>query len=98
MTGAMTKKRKVPGKIESDAGWRGREEARERGLTGFDAPISDAAVGDAGNGASPFGADLTGLEQTEDGTPERSLEPDPDHTEDILPDQIQRGAADQEEG
>ncbi len=50
-------------------------------LTGDDARPSEAALGSAGNGASPFGADLTG------GV--RELEDSP-HPEDILPDHIER--------
>ncbi|MFN7132380.1 MAG: hypothetical protein ACK4N5_09860 [Myxococcales bacterium] len=63
----------------------GREEAEERTreLTGFDATMDEAEIGDAGNGAAPYGADLTG------GMP-RTLEDEPDHPDDIVPDQIAR--------
>lgn len=61
----------------------GREEREERTqeLTGFDATIEEAEIGSAGNGAAPYGADLTG------GLP-RELEADPDRPSDIVPDQI----------
>lgn len=57
------------------------EETRE--LTGFDANMDEADIGDAGNGADPWGADLTG------GFP-RSMEAEPDQPDDIVPDAIER--------
>ena len=54
-----------------------------RELTGWDATMDEAEVGDAGNGADPWGADLTG-------GPPRSIEDPPDQPEDILPDRVQR--------
>ena len=51
-------------------------------ITGHDAGMDQAAVGDAGNGADPFGADFTG------GLP-RDIEDEPDYG-DIVPDLIER--------
>src|SRR5690606_15008189 len=48
-----------------------------RELTGWDATMDEADVGDAGNGADPWGGDLTG-------GPPRSIEEPPDEPEDIL--------------
>lgn len=63
-----------------------------REVTGEDAPRDDAETGSAGNGASAFGADLTGEKSPapayED---EYHLEEDPSHPEDILPDKIEKG-------
>lgn len=52
-------------------------------ITGFDASMDEADVGDAGNGADVFGADLTGGLPTD-------IEGDPDQPEDIVPDRIER--------
>jgi len=62
--------------------------AEERGevtreLTGWDATMDEAQIGDAGNGADPWDADMTG-------GPPASLEADPSHPEDILPDREER--------
>lgn len=53
------------------------------GITGEDASMNEASIGDAGNGADPFGGDLT------EGPPV-GLEGEPGHPEDILPDRIER--------
>jgi hypothetical protein len=37
-----------------------RDEKKTREVTGLDAAASEADIGSAGNGAAPFGADLTG--------------------------------------
>lgn len=58
-----------------------REVTRE--LTGWDATMDEADIGDAGNGADPFGADLTG------GFP-IGLEAEPDQPDDIVPDRVER--------
>jgi hypothetical protein len=64
-------------------GRRPTDEADERTpeVTGEDASMDQAEIGDAGNGADPFGADLTG------GPPE-PLEADPADPSDILPDEL----------
>ena len=54
-------------------------------LTGADAAPDEADVGSAGNGADPFGGDLSGTSRKT-----RSLEPEPDAS-DILPDQVVQG-------
>lgn len=56
------------------------EETRE--VTGEDAGMDEAEIGDAGNGADPYGADLTG------GFP-HPIEDVPDE-HDITPDRIER--------
>ncbi|MBI3182759.1 MAG: hypothetical protein HYZ28_11530 [Myxococcales bacterium] len=56
-------------------------EEKTKELTGFDADPSEAAFGSAGDGASMFGADLTG------GFREAEEEP---NALDILPDHIER--------
>jgi hypothetical protein len=55
---------------------------RTKAITGHDATMDEAMLGDAGNGADPFGADLTG------GFP-RDIEDEPDYG-DIVPDVIER--------
>lgn len=52
-------------------------------LTGHDATMDEAEMGDAGSGASPYGADLTG------GFPQ-GVEDAPDQPSDIVPDQVQK--------
>lgn len=63
-----------------------------REVTGDDAARQDAEFGSAGNGASPYGADLTGVEspapEYED---EYHLEGDPGDPNDISPDKVERG-------
>lgn len=65
---------------------------RTHEVTGADAPRDDAETGSAGNGASAFGADLTGV-----GSPapeyedEYHLERDPSDAEDIAPDKVEKG-------
>lgn len=63
-----------------------------RELTGEDASRDDAETGSAGNGASPFGADLTGEQspapEYED---EFKLEGDPGDPEDIALNEVERG-------
>lgn len=58
-------------------------------ITGADAEMDEAAVGDAGNGADPYGADLTG------GFP-RDVEEEPEYG-DIVPDLIERAPGAMEE-
>jgi len=53
-----------------------------RELSGWDATMDEAEVGDAGNGADPWGADFTG-------GPPRPIEEDPDVPDDIVPDRVQ---------
>ncbi|HCF56849.1 MAG TPA: hypothetical protein DFS52_02495 [Myxococcales bacterium] len=62
---------------------RNNQDPRERTdeLTGFDATMDEAEPGSAGNGAAPYGADMTG------GLP-KPVE-DTGESEDILPDQVQ---------
>ena len=55
---------------------------RTKAITGHDATMDEAMVGDAGNGADPYGADLTG------GFP-RDIEDEPEYG-DIVPDTIER--------
>jgi hypothetical protein len=57
-------------------------------LTGFDAAASEAEVGSAGNGAAPYGADLTGGRNDFD---------EEAHNRDIDTDQIKRMAGEPEE-
>lgn len=63
---------------------------RTEEITGHDATMDEAAVGDAGNGADPFGEDFTG-------GPPRDIEDEPAYG-DIVPDLIERapGAAAEE--
>lgn len=79
----------APGALKSDV---------TREVTGDDAPRYDAETGSAGNGASPYGGDYTGVEspapEYED---EYKLEGDPSHPEDIAPDKVERGFEDPEE-
>jgi hypothetical protein len=65
-------------------GSRDRKEHSERTdeLTGADATMDEADIGSAGNGADPYGGDLTG------GLP-APIEAEPE-AEDLLPDQIAR--------
>lgn len=58
------------------------QEETTRELTGHDASMDEAAVGDAGSGASPYGADFTG------GLPE-DIEAAPDMPSDIVPDSVE---------
>ncbi len=55
-----------------------------REITGYDANMDEAAIGDAGNGADPYGADLSG-----GGFP-TPIEDPPDQPDDIVPDEIER--------
>jgi hypothetical protein len=55
-------------------------EERTDELTGWDASMDEAEAGDAGNGAAPYGGDMTG------GLP-REVE-QVGESEDILPDQV----------
>lgn len=55
---------------------------RTRAITGADATMDEAMLGDAGNGADPYGADLAG------GFP-RDIEEEPEY-QDIVPDTIER--------
>jgi hypothetical protein len=67
-------------------------------LTGADAGAEDAEYGSAGDGASPFGADLTGYQSpAPDYEEEYRLEPDPGHPEDQAMDQVERGFSDPED-
>jgi hypothetical protein len=62
---------------------------KEVPLTGFDAAPEDADVGDAGNGASPHGGDLSGLPRDEENQDHlTSLEEDSGQSRDIRPDQV----------
>lgn len=63
-------------------------------ITGEDASRVEADSGSAGNGASPWGADLAGYAPDQQELEER-LEAEPGHQADILPDQItlEEGAA-----
>jgi hypothetical protein len=54
-----------------------------RELTGYDATMDEAEIGDAGNGADPWGADMTG-------GPRRAMEDEPDQPDDIVPDTVSR--------
>jgi hypothetical protein len=69
---------KLPGSM------RPRDDAEETTpeITGEDAGMDQADMGDAGNGADPYGADLTG-------GPPREIEEEPDE-HDITPDRIER--------
>lgn len=50
---------------------------RTRELTGADASIDEAEIGDAGNGADPYGADLSGgLQHIEDEPAGEDIQPD----------------------
>ena len=61
-------------------------------ITGEDASRIEAESGSAGNGASPWGADLTGYSPEQQELEER-LEEEPGRQEDIRPDHIFQGAA-----
>lgn len=88
---------------EEDLG-RGKARAAHRDdevteeLTGSEASPSEAARGDAGNGASPWGADLTGVSTGPDDRLMREdvFEEAPSHL-DILPDHLEAGASDEED-
>jgi hypothetical protein len=56
------------------------EDEQTGALTGNDATMDEAEVGDAGNGADPYGADLTGGRSF--------IEDAPDEPADILPDEV----------
>lgn len=60
-------------------------------LVGHDAAMDEAAVGDAGSGASPFGGDFTG------GYPTPIQDP-PDDPSDIAPDRVERWPGQMTEG
>jgi len=60
------------------------QDERTDELTGTDASVDEAEIGDAGNGVDPWGGDLSGLP--------RRFEVDPNDPGDILPDQIRRFA------
>jgi len=60
----------------------GGQDEVTRELTGTDAHMDEAAIGDAGNGADPFGADLAG-------GPPTPIEDPPDLPHDILPDEVE---------
>lgn len=62
----------------------GEQDETTRELTGYDAHMDEAAIGDAGNGADPYGADLSG------GGMPTPIEGSPDHPQDIVPDEIER--------
>jgi hypothetical protein len=58
----------------------------------------EAETGSAGDGASPWGADLMGCESPAPVFEEQyNLERDPSHPEDIAPDKIERGFSDPDE-
>ena len=64
-----------------------------RELTGFDARVSDAETGDAGNGASPWGADFEMLDRQRVGAAgidddETTLEDDPGSPADLRLNQV----------
>lgn len=61
----------------------GHQEDNTPELTGDDASMDEAAVGDAGSGASPYGGDLTG-------GPPAEIEDPPDLPSDIVPDTVER--------
>lgn len=66
-----------------------------RELTGDDASRDGAETGSAGNGASAFGADLTGEESPAPEYEEQyELEGDPGDPADIAPDKVERGFED----
>ena len=69
-----------------------RQEREEKTpeITGADATMDEATVGDAWNGANPYDADMTG-------GPPKSIEDEPDDPEDIAPDHIERFASAAEE-
>ncbi|MEN9800691.1 MAG: hypothetical protein RL653_4388 [Pseudomonadota bacterium] len=56
-------------------------------LTGSDARVEEAESGSAGNGADPFGADLSGTSADQ-----RALQPEP-KARDIRPDHVERHPA-----
>ncbi|MGQ0507612.1 MAG: hypothetical protein ACT4TC_20105 [Myxococcaceae bacterium] len=69
------------------------EETRE--LTGFDAPTRFAEAGDAGDGASPNGADFSSMLRRDDEDEEPpNLEASPDEPGDIGTDHLEDGVAD----
>ncbi len=70
------------------------DETRE--LTGEDGRPCEADIGSAGNGASPWGADMSGCESTSPDFERQydQVEADPGHAEDISPDKIERGFSD----
>jgi hypothetical protein len=67
-------------------------------LTGADSSRCEAETGSAGDGASPFGADLTGCASpAPDYEEQYSLEADPGDPSDISPDKIERGFSEPED-
>ncbi len=88
----------MPAKDRDDVlGEERSDETRE--LTGDDGLACEADTGSAGNGASPWGADMSGCESP---SPEferqyDQVEADPGHPEDISPDKIERGFSDPDE-
>jgi hypothetical protein len=66
-------------------------------LTGDDATACEATPGDAGNGASPWGADLAGCPRTQEAAEgietADAIEEDPGSPEDIEVDKLTRGAS-----
>ncbi len=68
-----------------------------RELTGADAGRDEAESGSAGNGASRWGADRTGVRQEPEFEGQYGLEGDPGAPEDIVPDKIERGFSDPDE-
>lgn len=75
-----------------------RKSDHTREVTGDDAARDEAETGSAGNGASPFGADYTGVTSP---APEYEgqyrLESDPGDPDDISPDKVERGFSDPDE-
>jgi hypothetical protein len=68
-----------------------------RELTGTDAPRDEAEQGSAGNGASPWGADRTGVRSEPGFEDEYHLEGDPSSPADIIPDKLEAGFSDPDE-
>ncbi len=68
-----------------------------RELTGAEAKRADAAAGSAGNGASPWGADRSGIRGEPEFEDEYHLEGDPSSPRDIAPDKFEQGFSDPNE-
>ena len=66
-------------------------------LTGAEAKREDAETGSAGNGASPWGADRSGITGEPEFESQYQLEDDPSAPRDIVPDKFEQGFSDPNE-
>lgn len=88
----MTEMRRA--KLARDADGSNQPGDRTPALTGFDAPMDEAETGSEGNGASPWGADMSGLGLLPGSEPYEDdfrWEPDPSRPADIAADHVVDG-------